>query len=149
MTVTVDLYNNTSDIRYLDKNMTLLKTVDCQLYDSSDIDNINIILVYDNIISSCNFFKIPELKRAYYVAGIMLNPGNNCVLRGKIDVLETYHDDIKQISGIVNRQEHSGISLLPDSKILVKNDTVKNIYSSNTAFTTMYGTYILSVLGGV
>lgn len=147
--MTVELYDNKSDIRYLDKNMTLLKSVDCQLYDSSDIDNIKILLVYDGLISSCNFFKIQELKRAYYVTGIMLNPGNNCMLQGKIDVLETYHDDIKQLSGIVNRQEHAGLSLLPDSKILVKNDTVKNIYSSNSTFTTLYGTYILSVLGGV
>lgn len=147
--MTVELYDNKSDIRYLDKNMTLLKSVDCQLYDSSDIDNIKILLVYDGLISSCNFFKIPELKRAYYVTGIMLNPGNNCMLQGKIDVLETYHDDIKQLSGLVNRQEHSGLSLLPDSKILVKNDTLKNIYSSNSSFTTLFGTYILSVLGGV
>ena len=147
--MTVDFYNNQSDIRYLDKNMTLIKTAECQLYDSSDIDNIKILLVYDGLISSCNFFKIPDLGRAYYVTGMMLNPGNNCMIQGKIDVLETYHDDIKNISGIVNRQEHAEISLLPDSKILIKNDTIKNIYSSNETFTTMYGNYILSVLGGV
>lgn len=147
--MTVDFYNNQSDIRYLDKNLTLIKTAECQLYDSSDIDSIRILLEYDSLITGCNFFKIPDLGRAYYVTGMMLNPGNNCMIQGKIDVLETYHDDIKNISGIVNRQEHAEISLLPDSKILIKNDTIKNIYSSNETFTTMYGNYILSVLGGV
>ena len=147
--MTINLFNNKSDLRYLNKTYELIQTTNAEIYGECNIDSVSLLLDYNENLSECNFFEIPSMHRFYYTTGIVLQPGKKCILTGEIDVLETFKPYIKNLDCIINRQEHAGLTLLPDSNVMLKNDTIKNIYASSEKFETMYGSYILTVLGGV
>lgn len=139
---------NNSDIRKVSKNLTEIKTVNAEIYETCDIMLPRLILAYDSGLINCNYFYIPSWGKYYFIDTIDVSPAGKMILTGHTDVLMTYRDYILSLQCTVSRQENAALSLIPDNNIIFKNDTIKNIYSSETAFTTMYGAYILQVLGG-
>lgn len=144
----ITLMINHSDIRKVSKTLTEIKTVNAEIYETCDIMSPRLLLSYDNMLINCNYFYIPAWGKYYFIDTIDVSPAGKMILTGHTDVLMTYRDYILALQCTVSRQENAALSLIPDNNIIFKNDTIKNIYSSETTFTTMYGAYILQVLGG-
>lgn len=85
------LYNNNSNTNVLNKNITLVDTLDFSL----KIDNsiLRPVLLLKNY-SKGNYCYIKEFKRYYYITDIKLLTGGLYQLQLDIDVLMTYKDII-------------------------------------------------------
>lgn len=87
----LQIYNNNSNTNVLNKNITLVNTLDFSL----KIDNsiLQPVLILKNY-SSGNYCYIEKFKRYYYITDIKLLTGGLYQLQLDIDVLMTYKDNI-------------------------------------------------------
>jgi hypothetical protein len=87
----LQIYNNNSNTNVLNKNITLVNTLDFSL----KIDNsiLQPVLILKNY-SSGNYCYIENFKRYYYITDIKLLTGGLYQLQLDIDVLMTYKDII-------------------------------------------------------
>ena len=85
------LYNNNSNTNVVNKNITLIDTLEFNL----KIDNsiLQPVLILKNY-SSGNYCYIKEFNRYYYITDIKLLTGRLYQLQLDIDVLMTYKSDI-------------------------------------------------------
>lgn len=87
----LQIYNNNSNTNVLNKNITLVNTLDFSL----KIDNsiLQPVLILKNY-STGNYCYIEKFKRYYYITDIKLLTGGLYQLQLDIDVLMTYKDII-------------------------------------------------------
>lgn len=87
----LQIYNNNSNTNVLNKNITLVNTLDFSL----KIDNsiLQPVLILKNY-SEGNYCFIKEFKRYYYIRDIKLLSGGLYQLQLDVDVLMTYKDII-------------------------------------------------------
>ena len=87
----LQIYNNNSNINVLNKNITLVNTLDFSL----KIDNsiLQPVLILKNY-SSGNYCYIEKFNRYYYITDIKLLTGGLYQLQLDVDVLMTYKDII-------------------------------------------------------
>lgn len=85
------IYNNNSNTNVMNKNITLLSTLDFSLkIDNSILQPVLILKNYSN----GNYCYIEEFKRYYYITDIKLLTGGLYQLQLEVDVLMTYKDII-------------------------------------------------------
>ena len=75
-------------------------------------------------------------------------PGHRMELTCSVDVLMTYANQIDRINCVVTRQQNSGLTLVPDTGIMVQNYNPIYIYNFPNSFDVSFGSYILQVIGG-
>ena len=87
----LQIYNNNSNTNVLNKNITLVNTLDFSL----KIDNsiLQPVLILKNY-SSGNYCYIEKFKRYYYITDIKLLTGGLYQLQLEVDVLMTYKTEI-------------------------------------------------------
>ena len=86
------IYNNNSNTNVLNKNLTLVDTLEFNLKKDNSI--LQPVLILKNY-SSGNYCYIKEFKRYYYITDIKLLTGGLYQLQLEVDVLMTYKDVIK------------------------------------------------------
>lgn len=119
-----------------------------QLKQPCDILNPIFILGYDSSLVSANYLYCAELGRYYFINNINLMPGHRMELTCSVDVLMSYASQIDRINCVVSRQQHSGLTLVPDSGIMVQNYNPVYVYNFPVGFDVAFGSYILQVIGG-
>ena len=87
----LQIYNNNSNTNVLNKNITLVSTLDFSL--KSDNSILQPVLVLKNY-SAGNYCYIEQFKRFYYITDIKLLTGGLYQLQLEVDVLMTYKDII-------------------------------------------------------
>lgn len=105
-------------------------------------------LKYSADYITCNYLYAPDLGRYYFIDAITLQTGNRCEISCSVDVLMSYRDAIRAINCVVSRQQHSGLSLVPDSNIVLQNFTNLDVYNFPQNFDVSIGSYVLQVIGG-
>ena len=85
------IYNNNSNTNVLNKNITLVSTLDFSLKTDNSI--LQPVLILKNYISG-NYCYIEQFKRYYYITDIKLLTGGLYQLQLDVDVLMTYKDVI-------------------------------------------------------
>ena len=143
----INLYNNASDLRVVDKDITLGTDLSGELKDRCDIENPTILI---EGITAINYIYayIPESGRFYYFKEPPAVIANNLVeIKLHVDVLKTYASQIRACKGIVRRQERQYNKYLNDSEALSYSYEILSAYSFNTPFTKASVPY-LSMLGG-
>lgn len=75
-------------------------------------------------------------------------PGHRMELTCSVDVLMTYATQIDRINCVVTRQQYSGLTLVPDTGIMVQNYNPVDVYNFSKTFDVSFGSYILQVIGG-
>lgn len=140
------LYTNQDDNKVVTKRITALQTLngtlreDCSIIDPViTVENIN-----NSIAASCNYAKIADFGRYYYV--------NNIVLKGKlweihmhVDVVSSFQTQLKSLSAVVSRQENKYNVYLQDGLFRTYQNPNISILPFGTAFTDEQ--YILCVAG--
>ena len=136
MAITVSFFSNTSDNRCLTKDLTLINSATCDVYEPCD--RLNPVLVLDggtisnedvNGIVSCNYCAIPEFGRWYFIENIVSERGKKVVINCHVDVLETYRDQIKELNCIAARSSSNYNPYLTDS-LRLANAYIENQYIS-------------------
>ena len=134
MGITVSFFSNTSDNRCLTKDLTLINSCTCDVYEPCD--RLNPILTLDggtisnedvNGIVSCNYCQIPEFGRSYFITNIVSERGKKVIINCHVDVLETYKDQIKECECIAARSSSNYNPYLTDS-LRLANAYVENQY---------------------
>lgn len=134
MGITVSFYSNTSDNRCLTKDLTLINSATCDVYEPCD--RLNPVLTLDantidgtdvNGIVSCNYCAIPEFGRWYFIENIVSERGKKIEIYCHVDVLETYREQIKQCECIADRSSSNYNTYLSDDMRCI-NSYVENQY---------------------
>lgn len=100
--MTAILYNNTSDNREINKNITEISTIDVTLY--MDTNLLKPVLKVKTFINNANYIYVPNLGRYYYIDNYTLS--NQCVyLHCSVDVLMSYKTELLNTECLISRSE--------------------------------------------
>ena len=106
MSITVYLYQNTSDNRTIYKHPSLLTetAITCDVYDPTD--RIDPILTIDRDLvnfKTLNYMYIEEFGKYYFITNIEGVAGNKAIIYGHVDVLMSYQSEIVKAKMIAAR----------------------------------------------
>ena len=120
--MTLKLMNTSTDKRYLSKSTSLIKEVTCKIKEGTSIINPTVIIkkLSDNHIRKCNYARINEFGRYYFINDITEAPANQLEISMHVDVLKTYASQIRGISTLILRQENIFSPYYEDKEALVR-----------------------------
>ena len=141
-------YNNTGDIRQLNKNLTTVKsgvTAEIQ-YDVSITDPV-LIMEAAAVLEDANYFYIAEWDRYYFITNRVYLDGNRIEISGHVDVLASFKNEILQSDCIAARSASNSNPYIIDN-LVGDAGTFTTYYrrSSATPFNST-GSYLLTVAG--
>lgn len=145
--MTITIGSTSDDRRTLHKSFSGTD-INVQLKQPCDILNPVFILDYNAGLLSSNYLHCPDFNRYYFINNINLLPGHRMELTCSVDVLMSYASQIDAINCVVTRQQYSGLTLVPDTGIMVQNYNPIYIYNFPNSFDVAFGSYILQVIGG-
>jgi len=143
------LYKNNSEDYALTKSLSAQITLDsCVFKDDSSVENPNIVISTGADITECNYMYIADLHRYYFIREIGVVRAGVYYVRGHVDVLSTYANEIKACNAIIARQENVYNMYLddPEFKTLNKSQVVTKRFSGGSFTKNMQ--YVLVVAGG-
>lgn len=123
----VKFYNNSSDNDEVKKNISLLHTKDCKLYEDCTIQNPRLIVNMDDNIINANYVYIAKFKRYYYITKTTIKDGTIAIVDCKVDVLMSFWDSFKNSQCIALRSSSNYNNMIGDNEI-VKLPTAKYVY---------------------
>lgn len=145
----ISIGTTSDDAKVLNKSYNFSKSVEVTVKHPCDIFNPVFILAYDASLINANYVYCPKFNRYYFITEPpTLLTGRRMELHCTIDVLMSWQAGIKSVKTLVSRQEHAGLSTIPDSNIVIKNYDIINIYASDMSFDTSLGNYVLELYGG-
>ena len=130
------LYNNLSDKRQINKNITELSTVEIKLKNDGEIIKPTIILSAGFLPPAANYAYISDLHRYYFIDGQKIIPGNQLELSLSVDVLMSWKSAILNSSVIAERTSNKYNKYIPDKIPMLSRQN--NIFK---AFTPYQGAY--------
>lgn len=163
MAISVQLYNITDEPNKLEKTLPLSSdtqnyfTTQCTLKDPQSIMNIELKLSgTPTRIANKNYLRLPVLtgvQRYYFITDITSIPGYDTgnymwIIKGRLDPLMTYADDIKNLTGIVDRQENQYNLYLNDPMVPKMSYPLIQHKAFPTSITTSDYNFYLITAGG-
>lgn len=153
--MTITLYKVSCAPNTVDKTEFLsdeYSLTQCRPNEPCDILSPSIVLSYVTNLETYNYVYIPEFHRYYFITGISLLSGKRAVISCAVDVLHTYHADIKNCNGTIVRAEKPKSRNIHDSKypIIDKMKSTSTLWPpALSPFTAANGwNYVLTVVGG-
>ena len=114
--MTAILYNNVSDNREINKNITEITSIDLTLY--LDTNVLNPVFKVKTFNNNGNYLYVPTLNRYYYINNYTLS--NQCVyLHCSVDVLMSFKNQILNNTYLIKRNEFLKDNRLVDNEIPV------------------------------
>ena len=113
MSITIDLYNNSSPINAMEKSLSSIASLTGNLREESNVIDPTILIERDSI-ANVNYAYIPEFNRYYFVTEIESVRTKIWRLHLHVDVLVTYRTKIRQNRGLINRQQNYYDLMLDD-----------------------------------
>ena len=114
MAFTISLFKTASENNRVVKTLTDEKQLSGELRNQTSVLNPSIRIESADNISAYNYAYIPEFGRYYYITDIASVRTNCWTVSLRCDVLMSYSDQIKAITGVVVRQESNPNKLLVD-----------------------------------
>ena len=145
----VILYKNSSENNVIGKSLAQIKKVECNLKNDVSVINPTFILYYtDNILQS-NYCFIPKFNRYYFIDEIVPITGDRCIVKCRVDVLESFKEDIKSLTVILDKAQsiYKSNKYLDDGSFVVENKDFNTIHNFPNGFNDE-GTFILICAGG-
>lgn len=116
----ITLYKNTSSPETVNKNITrVVSPFACSLKDDTDIAHPVILISKSKVsdVTSFNYCYLDLFKRYYYLELPKEKLGGMLEIQGKVDVLMSHKDAIKNLNAMVERQQNFYNLYLPDLRI--------------------------------
>ena len=143
----VILYKNSSENNVIGKSLVQIKSVECNLKNDVSVINPTFVLSYTDSILDSNYCFIPKFNRYYFIDEIIPITGDRSIIRCKVDVLESFKDDIKSLTAIINKQETISDKFIDDGSWIVENKDFLQSYNFSNGFNDS-GEFILITAGG-
>lgn len=142
------LYRTLDNENVINKNLSLIHTMEIKLKDKVSIINPTLILSLVNGVDyfQCNYCYLSEFNRYYFIRDIELMSNKNYRIQLEVDVLESFKDDILNSKGVVTRQENFNPYYDYNSKYEVRKEV--DLFFSDTALSDGK-TILLTTIGGV
>lgn len=141
------LYKNLSENNVIGKNLTQIKTLECNFKNDVSIINPNLVLYYESALLGANYCYIPNFNRYYFIDEIIPITADRSIIKCKVDVLESFKDDIKSLTAIINKQETIADKFIDDGSWIVENKDFLQSYNFSNGFNDS-GEFILITAGG-
>lgn len=142
----VIFYHNTSSPNTVSKTLTQTISLACEFLDDESILNPRIKVRYNNSVLTSNYCYIPKFDRYYYITDIVTSKGYMFATL-KVDVLETYKTQIKNLKAVIKRQQYKYNTYLQDDRLPAYAYEILSAYAFGTPFTKDSIAY-LTLLGG-
>ena len=145
----IKLYKNLSENNVIGKTLTSIKSVEANLKNDVSIINPTLVLYYTSDILDSNYCFIPKFNRYYFIDEIIPITGDRCVVKCRVDVLESFKDDIKSLTVILDKSQsiYKSNKYLDDGSFVVENKDFNTIHNFPNGFNDE-GTFILICAGG-
>ena len=145
----IKLYKNLSENNVIGKTLTQIKSVEAQLKNDVSIINPTLVLTYTANILDTNYCFIPKFNRYYFIDEIVPITGDRCIVKCRVDVLESFKDDIKSLTVILDKSQsiYKSNKYLDDGSFVVENKDFNTIHNFPNGFNEE-GTFILICAGG-
>lgn len=147
MAFTISLLKTNSENNRVVKTLTDEKQLSGELRNQTSVLNPSIRIESADNISAYNYAYISEFGRYYYITDIVSVRTNCWVVSLRCDVLMSYKDEIKTITGVVVRQESNPNKLLVDRLERIQSDKEIDILYYPDAFSKNLQ-YVLVTAGG-
>lgn len=151
----VYLYHNNSENKVIGKSLTAMGVLECTLKENVSIEKPVLIvsnttqsLVTDTYLDELDYFYMPKFNRYYYVDEIKAIPGSRFMIRGSVDVLESFKSDILNLNVILDHSQATGANQYLDSPIWVANSKNSTSIINFPNGLLDSGEYILITVGG-
>ena len=143
----VILYKNSSENNVIGKSLVQIKSVECNLKNDVSVVNPILVLSYTDSILDSNYCFIPKFNRYYFIDEIIPITGDRSIIKCKVDVLESFKNDIKSLTAIINKQETIADKFIDDGSWVVENKDFLQSYNFSNGFNDS-GEFILITAGG-
>lgn len=147
MAFTISLFKTDSENNRVVKTLNDEKQLFGELRNQTSVLNPSIRIESADNISTYNYAYISEFGRYYYITDIVSVRTNCWVVSLRCDVLMSYKDEIKTITGVVVRQESNPNKLLVDRLERIQSDKEIDILYYPDAFSKNLQ-YVLVTAGG-
>lgn len=147
--MTITFYNNSSDIRVLNKSITQVgEPLTVQLTEEATVEDPSFKLTINNSLINCNYLYVSEWNAFYYIRNREILNGNELVLNCHIDVLMTFKSAILNSDIIAERSASNNNGFIVDN-LVGNRGTIKQYFRRvpTTPFSTETLCYVLSVAG--
>ena len=145
----IKLYKNLSENNVIGKTLTQIKSVEANLKNDVSVINPTLVLNYTANIFESNYCYIPKFNRYYFIDEIIPITGDRCIVKCRVDVLESFKEDIKSLTVILDKSQsiYKSNKYLDDGSLVVENKDFNTIYNFPNGFNDE-GTFILICAGG-
>ena len=118
----IQLFSMTSEKNRLGKSKTAITTLSGSLRNQCNILTPSIVIEYLPP-TTFNYFYIPEFSRYYFVTNITYITNSIVEITGSVDVLDSYEQQIRANSAVIQRQENVYNLDLYDKSFLTQQNT--------------------------
>lgn len=145
----VMFYRNNSDERQVNKSISQLSSVDCRIKEGTSMLNpiIEIMGSSFSAWSSANYMYIDTFNRYYFIDDITASNGGVISVSGRVDVLQSNSNAIRNINCLVLRQQNRYNRYYQDSKLQIRSQ--KTFIYKKIGSLPSVKTNILTVDGGI
>lgn len=108
MSFSITLMTNQSEPNKIGKTLSTISTISGNLRSKSSIIRPEILVEAQiSELTGCNYMQIPEFGRHYFITEIRAETNNLVSISGRVDVLETYKEQILAQTAIIERQQNN------------------------------------------
>ena len=145
----VILYKNSSENNVIGKSLAQIKSVECNLKNDVSVINPTLVLYYTANIFDSNYCFIPKFNRYYFIDEIVPITADRCIVKCRVDVLESFKDNILNLDCIVDKQEKEIASnkYINDGSFVTTSKQFNRMIEFPNGFNEK-GSYILICAGG-
>ena len=144
----INFYKNSSEKNKIGKFLSSVLTLNGNLRDECSITSPSILVEATSLVDY-NYCYIPEFKRYYFISDITSVRNNLWRVSLKVDVLESFKNDILNLSCIVDKQQNQSYSNnIDDGSYINRVDNFIEIANYQNGFNAD-GEFILLTAGAI
>lgn len=102
----IQLCVNSSENNSIGKKVSVQDIVSCKVKDTMSVERPVIMLEYSGDMTNVNYVYIPKFSRYYFVTDVIPMTGGRYELHCYVDVLESYKNQILNLTCIIDKQEN-------------------------------------------
>lgn len=147
MSFSIEFLRNNSEDNKINKSLSSITTLSGNLKNECSIINPTIIVEGSiDTFKNCNYMRISNFGRSYFVTNIRSLRNNLVEISGKVDVLQSFASSILSNSAIIKRQETDWNLYIDDGSLhlyanpIITTHTFPNGFGQNE--------FLLAVAGG-
>ena len=142
----VNFYICTDDRRKVNKSISTVNTINCNIKERCSLDSPVLIIAKENFRNwkDANYCYISEYGRFYYIENVIVETATRIEIHCKCDVLMSFASNIRALMGVITRQENIYNDFISDNKAPIRAERIISYHQVGN----VNGTSILLTVNG-